>query len=235
MENMDAQPGKRARCSNPYASGPATPRRHETLPDYQDKHNPFGYFHAIIDRTRYCKRHVVPMGHFSHGRFVGQLAKDLRHVATTPHYSYLTPDQCHDGHDGCPSNGNVSLAGVDQFLKAVIPLIKTSPAYRKDGVIIITFDEGTTDRVCCGEKKAPNLPPDHNNGYPIPGPVADGGGMVGALLLSPLIKPGTVDRRHRFNHYSYLRSMEDLFGLRHLGYAATPGLLTFQKAGVIPK
>ncbi|MBV9486363.1 MAG: hypothetical protein JO246_09925 [Frankiaceae bacterium] len=242
MENMDATPGKRARCSNPYASGPATPSRHESFPDYQDKHNPFGYFHSIIDRPRYCKSHVVPMGHFAKRGFVGPLRHDLRHVATTPRFSYLTPDQCHDGHDSCPSNGNVPLAGADHFLRAVVPLIRASPAYKRDGLIVITFDEGTTDRVCCGEKKAPNLPPSHNNGFPIPGSVADGGGMVGALFLSPLVRPGTVDRRHRFNHYSYLRSMEDLFGIRHggtdgkghLGYAARRGLLTFQKAGVFP-
>ena len=29
------------------------------------------------------------------------------------------------------------------------------------------------------------------------------------------------------NHYSMLRSVEDIFGLSHLGYAAQPGLAPF--------
>lgn len=79
-----------------------------------------------------------------------------------------------------------------------------------------------------------------------------GGGDTGSVLISPLIKPGTVSSRY-YNHYSWLRTMEDLFltgrsctephnadtplvagsvcgGLDrqgHLGYAAQPGLATF--------
>jgi len=30
-----------------------------------------------------------------------------------------------------------------------------------------------------------------------------------------------------YNHYSLLRSIEDVFGLRHLGYAGRPGLASF--------
>ncbi|HTU95571.1 MAG TPA: alkaline phosphatase family protein, partial [Solirubrobacteraceae bacterium] len=45
-----------------------------------------------------------------------------------------------------------------------------------------------------------------------------GGGRVGAILLSKFIKAGTVSR-HPYNHYSQLRSFEDLFGLKHLGDA----------------
>jgi hypothetical protein len=65
-----------------------------------------------------------------------------------------------------------------------------------------------------------------NSGYPVPGPAGAGGGQTGAVLLSPLIKPGTVTTVS-YNHYSYLRSIEDLFGLAHLGYAAQPGLASF--------
>ena len=49
---------------------------------------------------------------------------------------------------------------------------------------------------------------------------------MGAVLLSPFIKPGTISTTS-YNHYSYLRSMEDLFGLAHLGYAAQSGLTSF--------
>ena len=242
MENMDAQPDKPSHCASPLTTGPQTPKREISRPDYKDKHNPFGYYHSIVDRRSYCNRHVVPLGHFSHHKVIGPLARDLRSVATTPHYSFITPGQCHDGHDACPSNDGNPLKGIDQFLTVVVPQIMASPAYKKDGLIVITFDEGSTDLFCCSEKKAPNLPDTQNNGYPVAGPAGDGGGMVGALFLSRCVVAGEVDASNQFNHYSYLRSMEDLFGIRHggtdghghLGYAAQPGLLTFQQAGDIP-
>jgi phosphatidylinositol-3-phosphatase len=230
MENMDAQPGTRPDCSNPFVTG--TPTRTEADPDYKNKHNPWAYYHSTFDQDAYCQAHVVPLGYLdASGQPQGQLIDDLQSVDTTPAYSFLTPDQCHDGHDACASNGNNALAGADQFLEAFIPAIMASPAYQQDGLIIVTFDEGTSDLFCCGEKKAPNLPSSADNGYPIPGPVADGGGQTGAILISPRIAAGSVDATNQFNHYSYLRSMEDLFGLPYLGYAAATGLKTFQDAG----
>ncbi len=51
-----------------------------------------------------------------------------------------------------------------------------------------------------------------------------GGGQVGLLLLSPWVKPGTLDPIDYYNHYSLLASIEDIFNLKHLGYAAQSGL-----------
>lgn len=230
MENMDAQPGTRPACSNPFVSG--SPTRTEANPDYKNKHNPWAYYHSTFDQDAYCQAHVVPLGYLdASGQPQGQLITDLQDVSTTPAYSFLTPDQCHDGHDACASNGNNALAGADQFLKAFVPAIMASPAYKQDGLIVVVFDEGSSDLVCCGEKKAPNLPSTSDNGFPIPGPVADGGGQTGAILISPRIAAGSIDATNQFNHYSYLRSMEDVFGLPHLGYAAASGLKTFQDAG----
>ncbi|MHB8690836.1 MAG: alkaline phosphatase family protein [Solirubrobacteraceae bacterium] len=63
-----------------------------------------------------------------------------------------------------------------------------------------------------------------------------GGGDTGSVLISPYINPGTTSDVY-YNHYSWLRTMEDLFGvasnapgldgLGHLGYAAQPGLNPF--------
>ena len=63
-----------------------------------------------------------------------------------------------------------------------------------------------------------------------------GGGDTGSVLISPYIRPGTVSDVY-YNHYSWLRTMEDLFGVTqsspgldgegHLGYAAQPGLAPF--------
>jgi hypothetical protein len=74
-----------------------------------------------------------------------------------------------------------------------------------------------------------------------------GGGDTGTVLISPLIKPGTVSSTF-YNHYSTLRTLEDLFltgrrcnntllvagsvcggldGEGHIGYAAQAGLADF--------
>jgi phosphatidylinositol-3-phosphatase len=47
------------------------------------------------------------------------------------------------------------------------------------------------------------------------------------VLLSPYIQPGTISDVP-YNHYSLLKSVEDIFGLNeHLGYAGQPGLVGF--------
>ncbi|HEY1508952.1 MAG TPA: alkaline phosphatase family protein [Solirubrobacteraceae bacterium] len=63
-----------------------------------------------------------------------------------------------------------------------------------------------------------------------------GGGDTGSVLISPYIRPGSVSKRF-YNHYSWLRTMEDLFAVSarspgldrngHIGYAAQPGLAPF--------
>jgi hypothetical protein len=105
-----------------------------------------------------------------------------------------------------------------------VPLITHSPAFRKDGLLIITFDESDgsgTDgsSACCGEKPLPGA-------RHLPGFRGPGGGRIGAVLLSPFIKPGAVSSVS-YNHYSLLRTVEDVFRLQHLGYAAEPDLQSF--------
>jgi len=50
---------------------------------------------------------------------------------------------------------------------------------------------------------------------------------VGALLISPFVKAGTTSQEP-YNHFSLLRTIEDLFCVAHLGYAAD------SKAGSLP-
>jgi hypothetical protein len=59
-----------------------------------------------------------------------------------------------------------------------------------------------------------------------PGGSGPGGGRTGALLISRFIQPGSVNDTP-YNHYALLRSIEDLFALPHLGFAAQPGLKPF--------
>jgi phospholipase C len=183
---------------------------------YAAKHDPFVYFHTILDHPVRCAAHIVNLR---------ELRIDLRRVATTPNYSFITPNLCNDGHDlHCADGKTGGLVGINGFLKKWVPVITRSPAFRKDGLLIITFDE--SDGVapdafdaCCKEQP---LPTDPNQ----PGLRGPGGGRIGAVLLSPYIRPGTVSAVP-YNHYSLLRTVEDAFNLGHLGYAAEPGLRPF--------
>jgi hypothetical protein len=104
-----------------------------------------------------------------------------------------------------------------------VPRITASPAFQHDGMLVITFDEaelgepGGSD-ACCGEQAGPNSP--------LPGITGPGGGRVGAVVLSPFVTPGSVNETP-YNHYSLLRTMEDAFGLDHLGFAGADGLTSF--------
>ena len=39
------------------------------------------------------------------------------------------------------------------------------------------------------------------------------------LLISPWVKPATIDPIDYYNHYSLLASIEEIFNLKQLGYA----------------
>jgi hypothetical protein len=211
MEDMGADPAREAAACGHVAIGARDVTNRATAKDqYADKHNPFVYFHSFIDVPVRCAKHVVNLD---------RLAADLRSVASTPNFVFITPNLCHDGHDAPCRNGEPGgLVSADAFLRRWVPRILAAPAFRQDGLLVITFDEGTDGKACCGERGLP--------GGPAPGMYGLGGGRIGAVLLSPFIAPGTVSHT-AYNHYSLLRSVEDFFGLAHLGYAAAPQLRTF--------
>jgi len=112
-----------------------------------------------------------------------------------------------------------------------VPEILASKAYKSGGLLVITSDEAPSSgefadsSACCAQPLFPNLPaPTSPSGSPET--IPRGGGEVGALLLSPYIKPATTNQE-AFNHFSLLRTIEDLFALKHLGYAALPGVSSF--------
>jgi phosphatidylinositol-3-phosphatase len=211
MEDMGNDPSREPATCGHVAIGANDPTRSATPNDqYAAKHNPFVYFHSIIDDKKYCDTHVVNLN---------ALSNDLTHLNTTPNFVYITPNLCHDGHDAPCKNGEKGgLISANAFLQTWVPRILNSPAYKKDGLLIITFDEGTAGDACCGEQPLP--------GGPQPGQFGPGGGQIGAVLLSPFIKPGTTSTV-AYNHYSFLRTLEDIFGLKHLGYAADAALKPF--------
>jgi phosphatidylinositol-3-phosphatase len=211
MEDMGADPMRESATCGHVAIGADDPTRHATPNDqYAAKHNPFVYFHSIIDDKPYCNTNVVNLN---------ALTNDLTHIATTPNFAYITPNLCNDGHDAPCQNGDPGgLISANVFLKTWVPRILNSPAFKKDGLLIITFDEGTDGTACCNEQPLP--------GGPQPGQFGPGGGQIGAVLLSPFITPGTTSTTP-YNHYSLLRTLEDIFGLKHLGYAAADSLHPF--------
>jgi hypothetical protein len=188
---------------------------------YATRHDPFVYFHSVIDDQASCNAHVValgsPTGAMPASALPGEtgLATDLQSVATTPNFSFITPNLCDDGHDYPCTNqpsGASALADVDSFLRTWVPLITSSPAFKQDGLLEITFDEGAESDTasCCGE--TPSV------GSPLPGLTGPGGGVVGAVLLSPYIAPGTTSTV-AYNHFSALASFESMFGVSRLGEA----------------
>jgi phosphatidylinositol-3-phosphatase len=74
-----------------------------------------------------------------------------------------------------------------------------------------------------GRGQNPGPGPSHPS-VPLSGKTGPGGGPTGAVLLSPLIRPGTVSTipYHHHHHYSLLPTIEDTFALPHLGDAAMP-------------
>jgi Phosphoesterase family len=220
---------------------------------YATRHNPFVYFHAIIDDPAYCGSHVVNLN--------ANLQNDLKTVATTPNFVFITPNLCDDGHDGdgtgakpCVNGDKGGLFSINAFLAKWIPIIQASPAYQQDGLIIVNFDEsadvlpagsatvnGKTvvtlnlpGDSCCGQQSGPNVT------RPMDAILAAsatmnydlhyqgvGGDRVGAIMLSKYISPNTVSTTP-YNHYSLLKSLETIFQTNgFLGYADDKNLVTF--------
>lgn len=214
MEDMGKDPTRESEtCGHPEIGTQDMTEVATPTDQYATKHNPFMYFHAIIDSAS-CKQHVVPLT---------KLEDALRSTRSTPNYTFIVPNLCHDGHDRpCQNGESGSLESANAFLQHWVPIIMNSPAYKADGLLIINFDEALSidATACCGEPSGPNTMN--------PGVNGPGGGRTGAVLLSRFIKPGTVTNVP-YNHYSLLRSVEDIFGLPHLGYAGQRGLASFGK------
>ncbi|MFE4837251.1 alkaline phosphatase family protein [Arthrobacter sp. NPDC056691] len=167
---------------------------------YATRHNPFVYFAGITSSPE-CERNDVGLS---------SLSGDLKTVATTANLSYISPNLCNDGHDSpCVDGREGGLVSADVWLRKHVPEIMASPAYKQDGMLVITFDEAE------GKESADAA---------LPGGAA--GGLIGTLVLSPLARAGATSDR-LYNHYSLLASIEDVFGLPYLGYAAAPGLNRF--------
>ena len=223
-QDMGNDPNREtAACGHPALNSLDGTQKAEAGDGYATRHDPFVYFHSVIDEEAYCDAHVValgtPGGQMPAAALKGEtgLASDLGHAGKTPALSFITPNLCEDGHDfPCVNQegGASALADIDGFLETWVPKIEASKAFAK-GLIEIVFDESdgpeSDSSACCGEEPGP--------GSPLPGISGPGGGRVGAVLISPYIAPGTTVSTP-YDHYSSLASWEQLFGLPALADAA---------------
>jgi hypothetical protein len=161
MEDMGADPTREAAACGHVAVGTYdTTHKASASDEYADKHNPFVYFHSIIDGAAGCRAHVVNLS---------ALANDLKQTRTTPSFAYIVPGLCHDGHDAPCANGEPGgLVSADRFLHTWVPRILASPAFRRDGLLVITFDEGGDATACCGETRLTNGPQPGKIGHSLP-------------------------------------------------------------------
>ncbi len=155
-------------CGAPYAE--PGPRGSTAFPNpgsangtdqYVPKHFPFPWFESIRDAGDCNEAHIANLFSPTNGLF-----HDLQSAATTPAFSWISPNNCSDGHDAVCHGNNLSggfkkgsplseatepeapvnftggLHSADVFLEHVVPEIEESPAFKEGGLIDVTFDEG---------------------------------------------------------------------------------------------
>jgi phosphatidylinositol-3-phosphatase len=219
VQGIDEAGAQAPACAHPVL-GQADPTADQTSSAgaYATFRNPFMYFAAVTGSPA-CATDDVGLS---------SLKGDLADAARTPSFSYIVPDRCHDANPTpCTPTAPAGPAQAETFLKEVVPEITASKAYKQSGLLVITIDQAPSSgefadsSSCCGQPLFPNAPSKTLSGAP------RGGGGVGALLLSPFVK-GATTSQEPFNHFSLLRTIEDLFGLKHLGYAGLSTVKSFE-------
>jgi hypothetical protein len=148
---------------------------------YAKKHDPFMYYDDVAHDPGRCRR-VVPLA---------RLGPDLRR-GRLPTYAFISPNLCDDTHDCAVATG-------DRFLAHLMPTLLR--AVGPEGYVVLTWDEGTSDRGCCG---------------------GSAGGHIATVVAGRLVRRG-ARLRSPLDHYGVLRTVEDTLGLPRLGAAAHRG------------
>src|SRR4051812_7335442 len=174
----DWQESMPAPCTRVDTGTPA--RRNE----YTAHHNPALYLTGL-DAT--CAAGNLPMG--GTGAQATTVFDAALARATVGDLNLVVPNDCENGHDPC---GGDPVRHFDRFLAREVPRIEASPEFGRDGLIVITWDEG-------GD-------PPHNPTH------------VLTLLAGPLVRPGSHSGA-RYDHYSLERTLAEGFGLPPLAHA----------------
>ena len=126
MEDMGNTPTAPRTCRHPAINGNDDTQVAREHDQYATRHNPFVYFHSIIDSPT-CEQNVVPLD---------QLPEDVKSADTTPNFAFITPDLCNDGHDEtCVDGGPGGLPAADLFLRRWVPQILASPGFAEAGLL----------------------------------------------------------------------------------------------------
>ncbi len=150
--------------TDPVADGPGQPGR------YARKHNPAISFTSISRNPSRCAR-ITGLAGFD---------------PSAADFELIVPNQVNDMHDA-------SVATGDAFLRSFLPSILDSAAFAAGALLVVTWDEGTS-----------------NDG---------GGGHIATVLATPGMAPGTRFNG-AYTHDSVLRTIEDGWGMPPLGGAA---------------
>ncbi len=170
-----AQPGAAPSSTVAPTTNP-NPGSANATDQYVPKHFPFPWFDSLLNNPADCdSQHIANLFDSSTG-----LYHDLQSESTTPAFSWISPNNCSDGHDAVCHGNNLSggfsdpntpnapvnytggLDSADLFLEHVIPEIEASPAFRDGGLIDVTFDEGFPPFTYTGNSFANSsvVPPD---------------------------------------------------------------------------
>lgn len=190
IEDLDKGTPPKSACRRPGSDAADDTLRARPGDGYATRHNPFVYYHSLLDLGD-CDANDGPLA---------RLETDLQAEKTTPNYAYIAPSLCNDGTETpCADGAPGGLPAADAFLATWVPKILASPAYKRNGLVIVTF-AGNAAGPAAGAKP----------GDPV---------RQGTLLLSRFAQAGaTEDAAH--DPYSLLRSVQDLFGVKPLARSA---------------
>lgn len=155
---------------------------------------PNGVWNATTP-SQECLENDIPAGQIGMEYFNENLS-----AGRVANFNFIIPNGCEDGEGNCAPINN-RYTQFDAFLAREVPLIQASPAFGKNDVIIILYDEDMRE----GGMAAKNG-------------LGQGGHTV-CTVLGPSVIPGSYD--NTTYSYSVLRTLEDGFALpAYLGSAA---------------
>lgn len=137
---------------------------------YYRKHNPFISFKDISGNPERC-RYIVNANEFAQDVAKGTLAD----------FSFYVPDIDNDGHD-------TGVMGADRWFGQVIMPYLEKPAFMRDMLVVVTFDESSSS----------------------------GSNRIYTALFGENVKAGMVSEQP-YTLYSLLQTVEGVFGLGNLG------------------
>jgi phosphatidylinositol-3-phosphatase len=213
--------GMTSACEHPNSGATDAP-----VNGYDATDNPFVFFHSLLDLGA-CQSNDLPYT---------RLAQSLTSARRTANLTLVAPDSCDSGAGSCPAGQPTGLAAADAFLKRTVPLVLRSPAYRKDGALLIVFNAApasavpqppassnsltttstTSSTATATSTTTPGATTTGTASAPItylPTPI-----RTGLLVLSRYTKGGTTNA-NSYDPYSVLRSLEQIFGQSALGKA----------------